>query len=67
MKRFLYPPPRVAYSYITLWGVQVQTPKHGTRRTDQIDHDLDHLERNLPLGYVLQDLFSTYPTPGNTS
>ena len=33
-----------------------------TRGTDQIDHDLDHLYPNLPLGLVVQDLYSTHST-----
>ena len=33
--------------------------KYFTRRTD---HDLDHLESNLPLREVVQDLYSTDPT-----
>ena len=33
-----------------------------TLRTDQIDHDLDHLDINLPLWDVVQDLHSTDPT-----
>ena len=31
-------------------------------QTDQIDHDLDHLDPNLPLLNVVQDLYRTDPT-----
>ena len=33
--------------------------KHCTRRTYQIDHDLDHLDHNLPLVDVAKDLYRT--------
>ena len=33
-----------------------------TPRTDQIDHDVDHLAPHLPLREVVQDLYSTDPT-----
>ena len=36
------------------------TPR--TDQTDQTDHDLDHLDPNLPLWDVVQDLYSTEPT-----
>ena len=33
---------------------------------DQIDHDLDHLDPSLPLGFVVQDLSVWYRSnPGN--
>ena len=31
-------------------------------QVDQIDHDLDDLNPNLPLGHVVLDLYSTGPT-----
>ena len=33
-----------------------------TRRTDQMDHDLDPIDPNLPLCDAVQDLYSTDPT-----
>ena len=33
--------------------------------TDQVDHDLDNLDPNLPLWYVAQDLCSIDPTKLN--
>ena len=55
--------------YMSKWlentcpGFDKMVGKYLSRRTDHIDHDLDHLYPNLPLWDVVQDLYSADPTP----
>ena len=51
---------------IQQWMRSILDVKHITRLIDhdldQIGHDLDNLDPNLPLGDFVQDLYSTDPT-----